>query len=335
MIKHSLPVSCPLGLSGSLQTTSDGVPYLVGGSGVSVSTGSNGQVTLAADSTVARLTGATFTGRVNAPDLRGTLQLTTSGSSYLVASGAYTQVTSSSNGQVTIFADPPRLINARYHDTSLSPTALWQLSGSLADTSGNSLGLAVASGSARYGEILPGIRGLVLQDTTIIRTPSTVGLRGLTSYSFEAIVNIPRPYTDKPIFSHGNSGGGANNYSYYFGVANEYGDAETYWQSGSGGDAYGQVIQEILLPLRPCHLAVTRNDDYTLSVYVDGQNVYSVTTGLPKATLGTGGRFRLGSHDATAHTMLIASAKFFDRALTPAEVRAEYNMTLGPVYGMR
>jgi hypothetical protein len=47
------------------------------------------------------------------------------------------------------------------HDTTHSPTALYQLNESLDDTSGNALTGLTVSGTMRYTEILPGIRGFV------------------------------------------------------------------------------------------------------------------------------------------------------------------------------
>lgn len=118
------------GLSGSLQKTSSGISYLIAGSNVTITSGSNGQLTIASsggassdsfwysDSAgIAKTTGsfeATGSGLIKqglfvsgagifAGGLSGSLQKTSAGLSYLVAGNNVT-ITSGSNGQITITA---------------------------------------------------------------------------------------------------------------------------------------------------------------------------------------------------------------------------------------
>ena len=46
----------------------------------------------------------------------------------------------------------------KYLDTEYNPIGLWQLDGNLLDSSSNGLDLSV-SGTERYGDLLPGLRG--------------------------------------------------------------------------------------------------------------------------------------------------------------------------------
>ena len=96
-------------ITGSLTQLSDGSSYLRAGSNVTITTGSDGSVVIAAsgefsidDDIVATLTGSEFSGatKFNA-GLSGSLTTLVDGRSYLTAGNNVT-ITSSSNGQVTI-----------------------------------------------------------------------------------------------------------------------------------------------------------------------------------------------------------------------------------------
>jgi len=123
------------GLSGSLQTLSDGTAYLTGAGGIEITTASNGQITISGsegriytagtgldltvnefsidNSIVATLTGSVFSGDVVFQSgLSGSLQTLADGTTaYLTGAGGI-EITTASNGQITISGSEGRVYTA-------------------------------------------------------------------------------------------------------------------------------------------------------------------------------------------------------------------------------
>jgi len=153
-------------LTGSLTKLSDGTSYLVAGAGISITTGSNGSVTITNDGTVGDITavnagtgltgggtsgnvtlnindsvvatvsGTTFTGTtLHSAGLSGSLTSLTDGTSYLIA-GTNIGIATGSNGSVTISNTAP--VFYQWNELSPSPRLNTTASVSIAGELGSS-----------------------------------------------------------------------------------------------------------------------------------------------------------------------------------------------------
>jgi hypothetical protein len=86
----------------------------------------------------------------------------------------------------------------------------------------------------------------------------------------------------------------------------------------------------------PFHLAMVRpTDTDDVTFYLNGEQIGASSSGLDGPTDGQNARLYIGtSGDAAADfDGVIASVKIINSALTAAQIKAEYNRTLGPALG--
>lgn len=223
------------------------------------------------------------------------------------------------------------------HDNTHSPVALWQLDESLTDVSGNGLNLTVESGTERYTELVPGLRGFFFDgDTGLWRSAATAALQISGPMTVEFVGVFTNFVVDKPFVSHGASGETiANNYLYYFGSVGTGFGMRSYWEEAAGANV--EYTTPHMFPLgTPCHLALRRGASNATSFFVNGVQIGTTSGVLTSPVDGTSGRFRMGRDDLGASLFgAMASVKIVASALTADQIKAEYNRTLGPLLGFR
>jgi hypothetical protein len=104
-------------------------------------------------------------------------------------------------------------------------------------------------------------------------------------------------------------------------------------ESGAGSDISYNINDGIGMGV-PTHIALVRSSN-NISFYTNGEQLGATSTGLGAPTGGTSGRFYIGDNAAgtAKFTGAISSVKIINSALSAAEIKAEYNKTLGPTYG--
>lgn len=224
----------------------------------------------------------------------------------------------------------------RVHDTSFLPLGLWQFTDPnnlLADTSGNGYDLTVETGTSRSGFIW-GDRGGFYFDglTALWYNVSEAALRLTGDMSFFCLWSNHTAVNSSSLVTHGDAGElETGNLLYRLGYAT-YPDLVFTSESGAGVDASHSVTSLISMPGQIAHVGFTRTSG-VVQFWHNGVPFGAASAALTTPTGGSTGRLRLGGSVATRANGMMTSAMLLSRALSAAEVRRAYNMTLGLVLG--
>lgn len=222
----------------------------------------------------------------------------------------------------------------QYHSTLHSPAGLWQFNGDLTDVSGNGYNLTVSSGTARYTEILPGLKGLQALTPLFIYNTTGTALQITGDMTIEALIQL-NEYTTAPFFGFGSGVGGgfaSNNTLYQVSSASTSGGLT--WSCMTGSNApVSYTVADRSIPLQgPCHFAATRTSN-VIQFYLNGLAFGAASTTLTAPTGGGAAIMSIGSAGVQGPNMWLASLKVIPSALTSTQVLNEYRRTLGTFYG--
>lgn len=336
------PVQADGGLSGSLQNLVSGESYLVAGSNITITTESNGQVTISSTASGGGGgdTDASYVVLSSTSSLSSERVLTAGDGISITDNGADNTVVISNDTAFT--GTYLTYSTASYHDLTHDPVVLYQFSGSLVDTSGNSLNLSLGAGTARYTEMAPGILGAQLDGSSYFVRSITDTLLLITgSMTVEAIISMPEATTGDVFFVAMSAPGEslATNILYQF--ASIFSSPVMQWRyfgeyAGGTNVSYQQTSPTSPVG-RTMHVAMTRADTTNIiSFYVDGDYVGSSTSLTTTAFSSATQTFAVGYDNAGSNisrAFNIASLKIISgSALSASEVRDEYNRTLGQLY---
>lgn len=216
-------------------------------------------------------------------------------------------------------------------DLTHSPIALYHGEGDVLDYSGNSLDLTL--GTIQYRQVLPNVLGLMSGASSPPRRSSTDASLSITGdITVQAIVEVySNPSTSEYIVSFTASGETeATNTLYHFGWS---GTGTLRWLSESGSGTDAQFLStgtlEILPGLGKIYYVAAVRESNVVTFYLNGlpygssSGTLSVPTGGSSSVLQVNG----GSSFATLGVKIVASA------LTAAQIKAEYNRTMGVAFG--
>lgn len=251
-------------------------------------------------------------------------------------------------------------------DTTHSPVGLWRFDGDLTDSSGGGRNLSLATGTARYMEVAPGLRGLWFDGSTVLARPSydaALAISGDLTIEFilwaDQTQNTGAGSNGGTIMRFSNDAGaesGTNNAAYHIDVLNPVaGDTQmrAHWEHNNAGDNTILDAGHRPGPFQPFHFAFTRsgaNGSVTAKFYINGIYRSSLTlTAVPAAPNNVNGSLlspfltaagatqllSVGGKVATPSTYSaffrggLASLKIIGSALTDSQVLSEANKARG------
>lgn len=225
------------------------------------------------------------------------------------------------------------------HDTSDAPVALYQLAGSLVDTGSGATALT-ANSLTQYCELWPGLKGWDglggngFHSTVV--DPAALALTG--DMTIAAFVRSPDNLrglgTARSIICFDTNAGGtlASNILYSIGISSG-GFPQWIQQHGSNTSDIFTLTTDIF-PSGLFHLAVTRISN-VIQMYVNGLPLGAASSALTTPTGGTASSFRFGTQGGAPLAVALASVEVIASGLTAAQIKAKYNKTFGPVFGLR
>lgn len=225
-----------------------------------------------------------------------------------------------------------------YHDTTYSPVGLWNLNGTLNDSSGNGFNLTVEAGTERYSDIFPGVRGFNFDGSTRLvynTTGTSLQITGSMTIEF-LVVTRARASSTFVSYTTPSASTSSDNTLYSVGMDSTVNGGSLFWRSHHGtlvADSY--TINNNPGPLVLNHFAVTRTSN-VIQFYLNGTVLGSASSALTAATGGTNSKLRIGSAVTSfqpVQASILASVKVLASALTADQIRGEYNNTLGNFYG--
>jgi len=248
------------------------------------------------------------------------------------------------------FSPPPSLGDLQYFDTTFAPVGLWNFNNTLADVSGNGNNLTLAAGNAGFAPVVPGKNGVFIWVGARYATAAAVPLLQLAGdMTIEAILqqDVNPIATAQSIVTYGGPGETQpDNVLYQFNISatgaftntrnvdwiSESGAGVNATYSSSGTPASLGCIHNILF------LAARRQGN-VMQFFVNGLPFANASGVLatPDGGNGANTRFIVGASGpaaTAADQMLLFGLKIINRALTDAEIKADYNRTMGPAFGV-
>lgn len=226
--------------------------------------------------------------------------------------------------------DPCRLGDIGYHPNISGTVALWQLNGTLADTSGNARDLALVSGSAVYATL--DTFGTSIMGYDFHAAGNDLIAPNVSAFDLPGEMTIEFLYrTRNDIFATT-----VQTFVQYdtLGYAIYYGNTGWSWADFAINTAFPGPV-DIGPRLRLNHLAVRRQSsgggNFNIDLWINGVKVAT----LPTTSAATGGgRTRVGGFSGGANNnAMVASVRILDFARADADIVCDYNRTTGAKYG--
>lgn len=219
------------------------------------------------------------------------------------------------------------------HTADASTVGLWQLDGNVNDTSGNAFNLSTLAGTVRYTDIWPGARGLLLDGATRIgRTIHDNALALTGDYTISCLLRFIK-FTTGALVSYDAVPNGNSNTNILYSIGFNNNVFVIYHRASSGPVLDIASVFPLCPPRRLCALTVTRASNVA-RVYTNGRKVAEGAV-VTAPTDGSTCKFTIGFATADPAPMcVLSSLRVNNTAKSDAQVKADYNSTLGATFGM-
>lgn len=224
---------------------------------------------------------------------------------------------------------------ASYLDTTHSPVGLWKLDGNLLDSSGNGYHLSVGTGTERYTEVIPGMRAFWFDGSSYVSRPSYDAALGITgSMTFQAITSVWALSATRVVAMFLATGETLATNVLWQCQFNSDATMSWAWENGAGVNE-GPFTNYFPGIYNPVHIALTRDASasYASKFYLNGKLVDTAPGPYTGPAGGTSSRLIIGSNLSAHYSGSTASVKIVAGVLSEADIRAEYNRSLGHVLG--
>jgi hypothetical protein len=222
-------------------------------------------------------------------------------------------------------------------DTTHSPPVLYHFDGNLTDSSGNGRNLSLANGGrVRYTDIYPGVRGARFDGVTRLGRAHDAALELLGDVTIEMILSVdnPAPGSAYVLFNFDGFTIAEAGNSLYAVVVDANG-VSFWWERGSNTQFNWYPTPALFLPPGPNHFAVTRASN-VIQFYLNGRPWGDPSPTQLAPTGGSISGLCIGNSDDSVGYFppgALADFKIVAGALSAAQIKAEYNLSLGQIYG--
>lgn len=235
--------------------------------------------------------------------------------------------------------------NLKRFTTLNNPVGLWNFDSSLLDSSGNGNTLSVDTGTLVYQDFVPGQSCVSFNGSTRLKVASGfvsgLALTGDMTVMFIWLLDNDPTATNNYFYSHANSGETlADNYLYSLTCTQSGGSTpprNLTWLSehGAGVDDSFATVAPLSYPsVHSINFFATTRTSNVIQHYCNGKVFGSPSSALTAPAGGTSGRLYIGGDPSSTFSHgLCYGLKICNSALSAAQIKAEYNATMGPAFG--
>ena len=223
---------------------------------------------------------------------------------------------------------------ANYLDTTYDPVALYLLDDSLADSSASNLPNLTVNGNENWTDVGYGLRGFELDGSSQVylsSAESEVQITGnLTIEMILRVSSINASASPLVIYCAASGEEEVNNSVYQIALLQNTNQLQYFCEYGAGVNVSYNANAGIGTGAAAVLLAMVRSSG-NVTFYANGVQIGDTSVGLTTASGGSNATLKIGH--ANIDGGAICSVKILDVALSADQIKAEYNLSLGPVVG--